>query len=80
VAGEDFAQHPPMLDEQSRVTLTVLVEQPRRALDVGEQKRDRAGRKLCHQRLAKSTTPEALSRLAAGLGAGALDQLDPVVV
>ena len=46
---ERFAQDAPMLREHVRVSLAQLVQQPGRALDVGEQKRDGAGRKLGHR-------------------------------
>jgi hypothetical protein len=48
VSSERFAQGPPMFRKRVRVRIAQLVQQPRRALDVREQKRDRPGRELTH--------------------------------
>jgi len=45
---EGSAQEAPMLSEHLRIAIAELLEQPRRALDVGEEERDRATRKLPH--------------------------------
>ena len=39
-----LADHPPVLGEETRVGWPVLLKKTRRPLDVGEEKRDRAGR------------------------------------
>ena len=44
VAGEGVPQYPPVLGKRLRVAVAELVQQPRRALDVGEEERDRATR------------------------------------
>ena len=48
VPRERVAEHPAVLGEDVRVAVTELLEQARRALDVGEEKRDRAARELPH--------------------------------
>jgi hypothetical protein len=48
VARERLPQEPPMLREQLRVAVAMLLKQPRRALDVGEEKRDGPARQLGH--------------------------------
>ena len=48
VTLEGVAQHAPMLGEQVRVTVAVLLQKPRRALDVREEERDRAVRQRRH--------------------------------
>jgi hypothetical protein len=48
VARERLAQHTAVLGERLDVVVAELVQQPRRALDVGEEKRDGATRKLPH--------------------------------
>jgi hypothetical protein len=45
---EGSAQEAPMLSEHLRIAIAELFEQPRRALDVGEEERDRAAWKLPH--------------------------------
>jgi hypothetical protein len=45
---EGVAQHAPVLGERLRVGVAELVHQPRRALDVGEEEGDGAGRELAH--------------------------------
>ena len=49
MGGESLAQRSPMLSERLRVRVgPKLLQQPRRALHVREQERDRSGRKLAH--------------------------------
>jgi hypothetical protein len=49
VPFERLAQHPSVLGQRFGVGVAELVQQPRRALDVGEEKCDRAGRQLPHR-------------------------------
>jgi hypothetical protein len=51
VCRERLAQQPPVLRERARVLVPELVQQPRRALDVREQQRDRSARELAHGRI-----------------------------
>jgi hypothetical protein len=46
-----------MLGQQIGVAVTELVQQPRRALDVGEEKGDSAGRKIAHGPMMKRRRP-----------------------
>jgi hypothetical protein len=48
VLGERVSQDAPLLGEDVRIRVTELMEQLRRALDVGEEEGDCAGRQLCH--------------------------------
>jgi hypothetical protein len=49
MSSEGLAHQAPVLGELSRVSLGAeLVEQPRRALDIGEEEGDHATRKLPH--------------------------------
>ena len=47
VSREGLADHPPMLGEEIGVGGPVLLEEPRRPFDVGEEERDRAGWQGC---------------------------------
>ena len=66
--AERLAQHAPVLAEHVRVAVAELVQQPRRALDVGEEERDGAARERrtsCDQDRASRrlvTTPRASGR------------------
>ena len=51
VTTEHVAQGSPVLGKQRHVARPVLVQQPRRALDVGEEERDRSSRELGHRRV-----------------------------
>ena len=48
VPRESVAQHHPVLAQELGVALPVLAQQPRRALDVREEERNRARRELTH--------------------------------
>ena len=48
VSYERLLERPPVRTEQLGVTRSHLLQQPRRALDVGEEEGDRAGRELAH--------------------------------
>ena len=48
VPREGVTQHPPVLRQHLRVGVPELVQQPRRALDVGEKESDGSGRPLGH--------------------------------
>jgi hypothetical protein len=50
VAEERISQRPAMLGQHLCIRVAELVEQPRRALDVGEEEGDRPGRELTHNR------------------------------
>ena len=49
VSGEGVAQDPTVLSENAGVGVAELVKEPRRALDVGEEEGDGAGRELTHR-------------------------------
>jgi hypothetical protein len=49
VRGERIPQDAPVVREQRRVALAVLLQQPRRPLDVGEEECDGAGRQPAHR-------------------------------
>jgi hypothetical protein len=48
LGGDRGADQPLVLGQNLRVALPQRLDQPRRTLDVGEQERDRAARKLTH--------------------------------
>jgi hypothetical protein len=48
VLGEDLPQRVPVLRENVRIRIAELVEQPGRALDVGEEECDGACREIGH--------------------------------
>ncbi len=48
VARESLTQQPPMLGEQVRIALPMLVQESRRPLDVREEQRDRPARQRPH--------------------------------
>ena len=50
VPGERVSQRPAMLGEELDVSRPVLLEQPRRALHVGEEEGDGSARKRAHSR------------------------------
>jgi len=71
VVRERLAQHSAMLGDHVRVPLAELVQKARRALDVREEQRDRAGRKIPHpamisQRRRPAKTLGRAARIAAG--------------
>ena len=45
---ERLAQDAPVIDQRLRIRLAKVIQQPRRALDVGEQEGDGASRELAH--------------------------------
>jgi hypothetical protein len=49
VPPEGLAERASMLGQRIRVGIAELVQQPRRALDVGKEEGDGAGRELAHQ-------------------------------
>ena len=60
VLCERVAHHTPVLGQQLRIPLAELVQQPRRALDVREQERHRAGRQLSAHAMIMALTAERL--------------------
>jgi len=48
VAAKRSAECPPVFGKRLAIALAVLLQQPRRPLDVGEEKGDRAGGKFRH--------------------------------
>ena len=54
VGGERRPQHPPVLDQHVGIPVAELVQQPRRALDVGEEKGHGPGRKVSHAAIMRS--------------------------
>ena len=59
VTTEHVAQGAPVIGKQRHVARPVLVQQARRALDVGEEERDRPSRELGHRRVGAHWPPEA---------------------
>jgi hypothetical protein len=55
VSRKRFAQHAAMLAQQIRVPLAVLVQQPSRSLDVGEEKGDGSAGKVAHVPMMRSS-------------------------
>src|SRR2546423_14095427 len=57
VALKRLTQQPPVLGEDARVTVTKLGEQPRRALDVGDEEGDRPAGQVAHGPIIRQMGP-----------------------
>jgi hypothetical protein len=65
VAGERITNRTAMVAERVGVAVgTQLVQEPRRALDVGEQERDRSGRELAGHAAIQAVGHSALASIA----------------